>query len=220
MEGWAGRGTVPEERDRDSGWAAEEWAEVGAGREVRGRAAEERELEARAREVRVPAAAVCGKAAPGVAGPVAGRVPAAGREAELGPGRVVRVAGPAPAEAGERERVAGRAEVGLAQVLDLEARGLAEVEQVLAGVVRVAGLERAEEELDRVERERREDGRLLRRCCVEKRAADMGRPEWAEAAGSPLKKKTCGRCWDCLRRWEKRGKIRIRGWTCRHFNRG
>ena len=47
------------------GWAAEEWEEVAAGREVRVPEAEARELEALARvEVRVPAAEVCGKPAP------------------------------------------------------------------------------------------------------------------------------------------------------------
>ena len=53
---------VPEDLGRDSGSAAEEWAEVEAGREVRGPAAEEREQEARAEaEVRVRAE-VCGRA--------------------------------------------------------------------------------------------------------------------------------------------------------------
>ena len=54
-EEWAGRGTVPEERARDSGSAAEEWEEVEAGREVW-------EAEAREREARVQAE-VCGIAA-------------------------------------------------------------------------------------------------------------------------------------------------------------
>src|SRR5439155_492056 len=42
----------------------------------------------------------------------------------------------------------------------------------------------------------------------------------AAKASLPLKKKMSGRCWDCLRRWEKRGKIRIRAWTCRRSSRG
>ena len=182
----AGRGMVREDRGRDSDSAAEEWAEVEAGRD-RVPAEEEQEPEARAEAaVRVRVGA-CGTPAPEEARDPAvgtGLVVAQGRvedreaEAELGLGRVVRVAeGLAPGPVGVGERVAVRvevarvraeeraqvqeeadsAEVGPAPVQVLDP----EAQDLAAGVVR-EGLAEEEPGLvagrDRAERERREDG--------------------------------------------------------------
>ena len=152
----AGRGTVREDRDLDLGWAAAEWAEVEAGREVP--VAQERERVARAREVRAPVPEVCGKAAPAQAGPA--QVPAVVREPaeeELGLGQVARVAGLAPVEVGERERVRVAAVRVLAEERERvrEEADSAEAAPVLG---RVEGRERAEVELARAERDSRENG--------------------------------------------------------------
>ena len=185
-EEWAGRGTVPGERGRDSGSAAEEWAGVVAGREVQAREAEAREREARAEAAVRVRAEVCGRPALAEARvPVAGRVVAQARvrdrelaEAELAavPGldRAEVAGGVVLAEVGEREldrvgvaalEAGGR---GAGRVVAAErVRVWAEEEQVLvpvgaedlvAEVVRVLGLEREEVGLEPAERARRENG--------------------------------------------------------------
>ena len=186
-EEWAGRGTVPGERGRDSGSAAEEWAGVVAGREVRAREAEAREREARAEAAVRVRAEVCGTPALAEARvPEAGRVVAQARvrdrelaEAELAavPGldRAEVAGGVVLAEVGEREldRVgvaalgAGGRGAGRVVAAAERVRVWAEEEQVLvpvgaedlvAEVVRVPGLEREEVGLEPAERQRRENG--------------------------------------------------------------
>lgn len=176
---------VPEAPARVLGWAAEEWAEVEAGRD-RVRAVEEREPAAPEEAVGRVRAADCGSRAR-VAGldPVGpGLVVAQVQEAdqdqaeEADPEDRAEVAGgPAPAQVGEREQELDRVGVGApeagALVADpVEAEGervrvwaegvsaelaqvRAEVEQVL---VEVGAEELAEEELGRVERGRQENG--------------------------------------------------------------
>jgi hypothetical protein len=130
-EGQAGRGLVREDRGRDSGSAAEEWAEVEAGR-GQVRAAEERELEVPEEEAVQLRAEVCGKAAR-VEVRVAAQVPVAGRE-EV-------------ARAAEEERV---------QVLAEGGQALEAAQDRAAGAALAQEL--VEAELDRAERERQENG--------------------------------------------------------------
>ena len=167
-EEWAGRGTVRAERDRDSGWAAEEPAEAAAGREVR--EAEAREREARAEAGGPVRAEVCGIAELAEARvPVAGRVLAQARvrdlelaEVELDLVRAELAGAVARVEVGERER----ARVEVEERARVEEEERARVEEDSAEVGRVRVLE-AEElvaevvrvvELERAERERRENG--------------------------------------------------------------
>lgn len=168
--------------------AAAEWAEAEAGLEVRAREAEERELarvqEVRvpAAEVcgRAARAGVVARVAAQVQVTVVAQVLVAGREqaeAELGLDWAAEEL--ARAEVGERvavrvevvrvrveEQARAREEADSAEAERARVQGLAEVARVLvleaedlgAGLVRVAGLERAEAERARAERERQGDG--------------------------------------------------------------
>ena len=176
-----GRGMVPEDRGRDLGWAAEEWAEAEAGRD-RARAEEEREPAAREEAVVRVRAADCGNRAR-----AAGRDPVGldlvaaqvrGADREVGEADPAGRAEVAPAEVGERvaDRVGVAAPEAGALVahpvegerLRVWAEGVSaevaqvrvEVEQDLAvaqGVVREAE-ELVEEELGRAERGGQENG--------------------------------------------------------------
>lgn len=124
---------VPEDLGPDSGWAAEEWEEVEAGRD-QAREVVVRERGARAEAVVRARAEVCGKAAR-AEDRVAARVQVAALAqagdralAEAEPAALDREAGgPARVEVGER--VAVRAEVARAELAEERARVRAEAEQ-------------------------------------------------------------------------------------------
>lgn len=143
-EARAGRGTVPEDRGRDSDWAAEEWAEVEAARDP-ARVAEAQELVARAEAAGRVRAEVCGRAERAedrVAAPVAAQVLVVDREAREAEAL-------APAEVGEQEPdLVVAEERALAERVRVEAasaeaelvRVRVEAEDSAAGVVRAEEL--------------------------------------------------------------------------------
>ena len=125
--------------------------------------------------------------------------------------------GPGLEAAGDWEPVAS----GPALAVAARAR-VVEAAQVLAAV---ADQEVAEEQvLALAKGPHREDGRLHLRCCAGPWPAEQGAcqeflaHQEKAAAVFRWQKKMFDRCWDCLRSWGSRAKIRRRGWTPRPSN--
>ncbi len=119
-------------------------------------------------------------------------------------------------------------ELALAEAARAQARVAVE-EQVLAqeelAAVQVGERESAMGWVGALAKEpHREDGRLHRRCCAGPWGAEQGACQeflvYQEKAAAVFqwRKRMYARCWDCLRSWESRAKIRRRGWTPRPSN--